>query len=45
LLLLLLLLLLRRFDFDYERIFKRLDSGDVNFKRGNMDFEWSKVQC
>jgi hypothetical protein len=35
---LLLLLLLLRFDFDYERLFKRLDSDNVNFLRGNMDF-------
>ncbi|WIA36207.1 hypothetical protein OEZ86_007546 [Tetradesmus obliquus] len=34
-----------RFDFDYERTFKPLDSGDVNFKRGNMDFDWAKVPC
>ncbi|WIA16032.1 hypothetical protein OEZ85_012764 [Tetradesmus obliquus] len=33
------------FDFDYERTFKPLDSGDVNFKRGNMDFDWAKVPC
>jgi hypothetical protein len=42
-LLLLLFLLLLRFDFDYERLFKRLDSDNVNFLRGNMDFERSKI--